>query len=152
MEWESPPSILVTRNHNWSQRLGTGTGCVKGRYQHPKYALPKVSCIVLLSDKSQGVIVLLVVGLSMVQDKSSSVRRSFILSSKNLTVLTSIPKNNIQEYVLRINSYSQILKANKKIFLEFLKYCPSSHGLNKLVIKAKMHVNTYIVLKISFVV
>ena len=32
MVWESPPSILVTRNPNWSQRLGTGTGCVKGRY------------------------------------------------------------------------------------------------------------------------
>jgi hypothetical protein len=32
MEWESPPSILVTRNPNWSQRSGTGTGCVKGRY------------------------------------------------------------------------------------------------------------------------
>ncbi|KAL3596315.1 hypothetical protein D5086_007952 [Populus alba] len=31
MEWESPPSILVTRNPNWSQRSGTGTGCVKGR-------------------------------------------------------------------------------------------------------------------------
>jgi hypothetical protein len=28
-----------------------------------------------------------------------------------------------------------------------LKYWPSSHGLNKLVIKAKMHANTYIVLK-----
>jgi hypothetical protein len=32
MEWESPPSILVTRNPNWSHRSGTGTGCVKGRY------------------------------------------------------------------------------------------------------------------------
>jgi hypothetical protein len=32
VEWESPPSILVTRNPNWSQRSGTGTGCVKGRY------------------------------------------------------------------------------------------------------------------------
>ena len=32
MEWESPPSILVIRNPNWSQRSGTGTGCVKGRY------------------------------------------------------------------------------------------------------------------------
>jgi hypothetical protein len=32
LEWESPPSILVTRNPNWSQRLGTGTGCVKGMY------------------------------------------------------------------------------------------------------------------------
>jgi len=31
MEWESPPSILVTGNPNWSQRSGTGTGCVKGR-------------------------------------------------------------------------------------------------------------------------
>jgi hypothetical protein len=51
MEWESPPSILVTRNPNWSQRSGTGIGCVNRRYQHPKYALPKVSCIVLLSDK-----------------------------------------------------------------------------------------------------
>jgi hypothetical protein len=32
MVWESPPSILVTRNPNWSQRSGTGTSCVKGRY------------------------------------------------------------------------------------------------------------------------
>jgi hypothetical protein len=32
MEWESPPSIMVTRNPNWSQRSGTETGCVKGRY------------------------------------------------------------------------------------------------------------------------
>lgn len=32
----------------------------------------------------------------------------------------------------------------QKDFLEFLKYWPSSHGLNKLVIKAKMHANTYI--------
>ena len=31
-EWESPPSILVTRNPNWSQRSGTETGCVNGRY------------------------------------------------------------------------------------------------------------------------
>jgi hypothetical protein len=29
MEWESPPSILVTRNPNWSQRSGTEIGCVK---------------------------------------------------------------------------------------------------------------------------
>ena len=50
---ESPPSILVTRNPNWSQRLGTETGYVKGRYKHPKYALHKVSCIVLLSKKKQ---------------------------------------------------------------------------------------------------
>ena len=31
-EMESPPSILVTRNPNWSYRSGTGTGCVKERY------------------------------------------------------------------------------------------------------------------------
>ena len=29
---ESPPSILVTRNPNWSQKSGTGTGCVKKMY------------------------------------------------------------------------------------------------------------------------
>ena len=51
IEWESPPSILVIRNRNWSQKSGTATGCVKERYQHSKYSLPKVSCIVLLSDK-----------------------------------------------------------------------------------------------------
>jgi len=32
IEWESLPSILVTRNPNWSQRSGTETGCVKRRY------------------------------------------------------------------------------------------------------------------------
>jgi len=32
IEWESPPSILITKNPNWSQRLGTGTGCVKEMY------------------------------------------------------------------------------------------------------------------------
>jgi hypothetical protein len=31
-EWKSPPSILVTRNPNWSQRSGKETDCVKGRY------------------------------------------------------------------------------------------------------------------------
>ena len=36
-------------------------------------------------------------------------------------------------------------RRRQKDFLEFLKYWPSSHGLNKLVIKAKMHANTYIV-------
>jgi hypothetical protein len=32
IEWESPPSILVTRNPNWSQRSDMGTSCVKGMY------------------------------------------------------------------------------------------------------------------------
>ena len=40
----------------------------------------------------------------------------------------------------------QILKEDKKIFLEFLKYWPSSHGTNKLVITTKVHTNTYIFL------
>ena len=72
MEWESPPCILVTRNPNWSQRSGTETSCVKGRYQHLKYALPNVSCIVLLSDKN---LWSHHVGPSMVQEKPSLIRR-----------------------------------------------------------------------------
>jgi hypothetical protein len=43
----------------------------------------------------------------------------------------------------------QILKEDKKIFLEFLKYWPSSHYSNKLVVIAKVHTNTYIFLKFS---
>jgi hypothetical protein len=43
----------------------------------------------------------------------------------------------------------QILKEDKRIFLEFLKYWPSSHGSNKLVVTAKVHTNTYIFLKFS---
>ena len=40
-----------------------------------------------------------------------------------------------------------MLQGNKIIFLYFFKYWHSSYGLNKLVIKAKMHDNTYIILK-----
>jgi len=43
----------------------------------------------------------------------------------------------------------QILKEDKTIFLEFLKYWPSSRGSNKLVVTAKVHTNTYIFLKFS---
>jgi hypothetical protein len=46
-------------------------------------------------------------------------------------------------------TYKFVIQKTKRFFLEFLKYWPSSHGLNKLVIKAKMHANTYIVLKFS---
>jgi hypothetical protein len=42
-----------------------------------------------------------------------------------------------------MSSKSLILKENKLIFLEFLKYSPSFHEFNKLVIKAEMHVKTY---------
>ena len=45
-----------------------------------------------------------------------------------------------------------VKKEDKKGFLEFLKYWPSFHGSNKLIVKAKVHANTYIFLKISFVV
>ena len=31
-EWESPSSILITRNPNWSQRSGTETGFLNGMY------------------------------------------------------------------------------------------------------------------------
>jgi len=34
-------------------------------------------------------------------------------------------------------------KTKNIYFLEFLKYWPSSRDFNKLVIKVKMHVNTY---------
>jgi hypothetical protein len=30
-DWKSSPSILVTRNLNWSQRSGMETDCVKGK-------------------------------------------------------------------------------------------------------------------------
>jgi len=38
----------------------------------------------------------------------------------------------------------QILKENKIIFLEFLKYWPSSRDFNKLVIKVKIHANYFL--------
>ena len=63
-------------------------------------------------------------------------------------------KNHIFISVIRL-TYKFIIpntKGGQKDFLEFLKYWPSSHGLNKLVIKAKMHANTYIVFEIFFVV
>jgi len=31
-KWKSSPSILVTRNPNWSLRSGIKTGCVNERY------------------------------------------------------------------------------------------------------------------------
>ena len=36
MNWESPPSILVTRNPNWSQRLGTKNWLRKGKVLAPQ--------------------------------------------------------------------------------------------------------------------
>ena len=57
MEQKSPPNILVTRNPNWSQKSGMETSCLKDRYQHQKYALPKVGCIILLYDKIEGFVV-----------------------------------------------------------------------------------------------
>jgi hypothetical protein len=69
-----------------------------------------------------------------------------ILSGKNLIVLTSNKKN----YLFNIGStfyYKFIIlniKREQNIFLGFfLKYWSSSCDFNKLVIKAKMHTNTY---------
>ena len=36
IEWESPPSILVTRNPNWFQRSGAGTNLRKGKVLAPQ--------------------------------------------------------------------------------------------------------------------
>jgi hypothetical protein len=49
-EWslfkESPPSIMVTRNPNWSTEiLWFGTGYVKGKILSPLNVLPKTGCI-----------------------------------------------------------------------------------------------------------
>ena len=87
IKWESPPSILVARNPNQSQRSGTKTGCIKRRYQHPNYALPKVSCIILLLIKSKVLFVVSncrsVYGLR----KVLICNEILILSGKNLIVL-----------------------------------------------------------------
>ena len=91
----------------------------------------------------------LVVGPSTVQEKSSSIRRS-------LSYRVKPNRSNIyvKKTIFLISGISFMYKfvipntkRRKKDFLEFLKYWPSSHGLNKLVIKAKMHSNTYIALK-----
>jgi len=91
----------------------------------------------------------LVVGPSMVQEKSSSIRRSLSYRVKpdrsNVYVKTIFLISGISF------TYKFIIpntKRRQKDFFRILKYWPSSHGLNKLVIKAKMHVNTYIVLKL----
>ena len=43
---ESPPSIMVTRNPNWSTEiLWFGTGYVKGKIDHPLNVLPEAGCI-----------------------------------------------------------------------------------------------------------
>jgi len=81
----------------------------------------------------------------MVQEKSSSIRRSLSYRVK---------PNRSNVYVKKTFlisgkrfMYKLVIPRTKRFFLEFLKYWPSSHDLNKLVIKAKMHANTYIVLK-----
>jgi len=85
----------------------------------------------------------------MVQEKSSSIRRSLSYRVKpnrsNIYIKTIFLISGI------CFTYKFIIpdtKRRQKDFLEFLKYWPSSHGFNKLVIKAEMHVNTYIVFEI----
>jgi hypothetical protein len=86
----------------------------------------------------------------MVQEKSSSIRRSLSYRVKPNRSNVYVKKNIF--LISRIHfTYKFVIpytNIRQKDFLEFLKYWPSSHGLNKLVIKAKMHVNTYIVLKL----
>jgi hypothetical protein len=78
-----------------------------------------------------------------------------VLLNKEVLILSGKKPNRSNVYVKNIFLISGIrftykfvipyTKRGQKDFLEFLKYWPSSHGLNKLVIKAKMHANTYIV-------
>ena len=44
--WESPPSIMVTRNL-WSAKVWVRDWLCKEKMHHPQYTLPKVSCIVV---------------------------------------------------------------------------------------------------------
>jgi hypothetical protein len=69
-----------------------------------------------------------------------------ILSGKNLTVLTSNKKTTflISEVCFTYKFIILDIKRKQNIFFGFFfKYWPSSHGSNKLVIKAKMHDKTY---------
>jgi hypothetical protein len=70
-------------------------------------------------------------------------KKVLILSGKILTVLTS--KKNYILSGIRFTYKFIILdtKRRQKYFLEFLKYWPSSHSSNKLVIKAKVHAKTF---------
>jgi hypothetical protein len=85
----------------------------------------------------------------MVQEKSSLIRRSLSYRVKpnhsNVYVEIIFLTSGIRFTCKFVIPYT---KRGQKDFLQFLKYWPSSHGLNKLVIKDKMHVNTYIVLKL----
>jgi hypothetical protein len=64
---------------------------------------------------------------------------------KNLTVLKSIKETSFLISGIYFTYKFVILNIKRKenIFLEFLKYWPSSRDFNKRVIKAKIHVNTY---------
>ena len=69
-----------------------------------------------------------------------------ILSSKNLIVLTSNKKTTFLISGVRFTYkfvISDIKRKQNIFFGVFLKYWPSSCDFNKLVIKAKMHANTY---------
>jgi len=61
-----------------------------------------------------------------------------ILSGKNLKYILISGIHFTYKFVIPNT------KGRQKDFLEFLKYWPSSHGFNKLVVKTKVHANTYI--------
>jgi hypothetical protein len=85
----------------------------------------------------------------MAQEKSSSIRRSlsYRVKPNRSNVYVKKPVFLISGIRFTYKFVIPNIKRKQKDFLEFLKYWPSSHGLNKQVIKAKMHANTYIVLK-----
>ena len=89
------------------------------------------------------------VGPSMVQEKSSSIRRSL-----SYRVKPNRSNVYVKKLIFLISgicfTYKFVIpniKRKQKDFFRIFEYWPSSHGLNKRVIKAKMHANTYIVLK-----
>jgi hypothetical protein len=78
-------------------------------------------------------------------------KKIIILSSKNLIVLISIKKTIFLIPGIHF-TYKFIIpdiKTKQNTFLSFLKYWSSSHGFNKLVIKAKIHAKIYF-LKLFF--
>jgi hypothetical protein len=99
-----------------------------------------------LSDKNlRSCHVFLIVGPSMVQEKPSSVR-------KFLSYRVKPNRSNVYKRITFLISgiyftYKFVIpdiKTKQNIFLIFLKYWPSSHDFNKLVIKAKIHAKIYI--------
>jgi len=109
-----------------------GTGCVKERYWHPNYARPKVSCIVFLSSSVRRSL-----SYQVKPNRSNIIKRTTFLISRMCLTYKRIILN--------------IKRKQNRFFLLFLKYWPSSHDFNKLVIKAKMHAKTFFFKKYNMI-